>query len=179
MLRDSIPLPHHRRRIHPIPLQRGHHGPEPRRVSTIKFTHTPMISRDTRPLRPIQHRRCAALVHDVILCVFQIRPFLLPEEKHAEARHEWYELVGNLLQHFGVFLEGAQEGGVRFEGLSGQGHGGEFLKAAEQVGFAGAEVRGAEKEDAVGAGVDGVVVGDFGGGAGVGVGEGSFDDDAA
>ena len=88
-------------------------------------------------------------------------------------------MVGDALQDFGVLFEGAQEGGVRYEGLSGEGDGGEFLQAAEEVRFAGAEVRGAEEEDGVGAGVDGVEVGDFGGGARVGIGEGSFDYDPA
>ena len=95
-----------------------------------------MISRDARPLRPIQHRRRAALLHNVILRVLEIRPFLLPEEKHAEARHERCELVGDALQDLGVLLEGAQEGGVRFERLPREGDGGEFLQAGEEVRFA-------------------------------------------
>ena len=76
-------------------------------------------------------------------------------------------------------LEGAEEGGVCFKGLFGNGDGGKFLEAVEEVRFAGAEVGGAEEDDAVGAGVDGVDVGAFGGGAGCRVGEGSFDDNAA
>ena len=138
-----------------------------------------MICRDARPLRCIQDRRRAALVHDVILCVFQIRSFLLPQEKDTESRHERCELVGDVLQHFRVFFERAQEGRVCFEGLVREGDGGELLKAAQEMRSAGAEVGGAEEEDAVGAGVDGVQVGDLGRGAGFGVGEGSFDDDAA
>ena len=138
-----------------------------------------MIRRDARPLRRIHNGRRAAFVHDVIPRVFQIRSFLLPEEKDAEARHERRELVGDVLQHFRVFFERAQEGGVCFEGLARKGEGGELLEAAEEMGFAGAEVWGAEEEDAVGAGVDGVQVGDLGRGAGCGVGEGSFNDDAA
>ena len=124
-----------------------------------------MISRDARPLRPIQYGRRTALIHNIILRVFQIRPLLLPEEEDAKTRHERGELVGDVLQDFAVLFEGAQEGGVRFQRFAGQGGGGEFLQAAEQVGFAGTEVRGAEEEDGVGAGVDGVEVGDFGGGA--------------
>ena len=96
-----------------------------------------------------------------------------------EAGHERCELIGDVLEHFRVFFQGAQEGRVRFEDFLGDRDGGEFLEAGEEVRFAGAEVGGAEEEDAVGAGVDGVDVGDFGGGAGCGVGEGSFDDDAA
>lgn len=138
-----------------------------------------MIRRDARPLRRIQDRCRATLIYDIVPREFQIRSFLLPEEKHTEPWHERCELVGDVLQHFRVFFEGAQEGGICFQGLVWEGEGGELLEAAEEMGFAGAEVGGAEEEDAVGAGVDGVEVGDFGSGAGGGVGEGSFDDDAA
>lgn len=79
-----------------------------------------------------------------------------------EAWHEGGEVVGNILQNFGVFFEGLDEARVGFEELFGDGEGGEFLEAGEDVGFGGAVVGGAEEEDAVGAGVDGVEVGDFG-----------------
>ena len=138
-----------------------------------------MISRDARPLRCIQNGRRTALIHDIIPRVSQIHSLLLPQEKNTESRHERCELVGDVLQHFRILVERAQEGGVGFEGLVGEGEGGELLEAAEEVRFAGAEVGGAEEEDAVGAGVDGVQVGDLGRGAGGGVGEGSLDDDAA
>ena len=138
-----------------------------------------MTSGDARTLRPVQHRCSAALVHNVILCVFQIRALLLPEKEDVESGHERRELIVDVLEHFRVFFKGAQEGRVRFERFLGDGDGGQFLEAGEEVRFAGAEVRGAEEEDAVGADVDGVDVGDFGRGAGCGVGEGSFDDDAA
>lgn len=138
-----------------------------------------MIGGDARALRPVQNRRRAALAHDVIPRVLQVRALLLPEEEDAEARQERGELVADVLQHLRVLLERAQQGRVRFERPARQGDGGEFLQAADEVRFAGAEVRGAEEEDPVGAGVDGVEVGDFGGGARFGVGEGLFDDDAA
>ena len=138
-----------------------------------------MIGRDARAFRPVQNRRRAALVYDVILAVFEIRALLLPEEEDVEAGDERGELVGDVLEDFGVLFEGAEEGGVRLEGFGGDGGRGEFLEAAEEVRFAGAVVGGAEEDDAVGAGVDGVDVGDFGGCAGCGVGEGSFHDDAA
>lgn len=96
-----------------------------------------------------------------------------------EAGHERCELVGYALEDFGVLFEGAEEGRVCLKGFCGDGGGGEFLKAAEEVCFAGAVVGGAEEDDAVGAGVDGVDVGDLGGGAGSGVSEGLFHDDAA
>ena len=138
-----------------------------------------MIGCDARAFRPVQYRRRAALVHDVLFRVFEICALLFPEEEDVEAGHEWCELVGDVLEDFGVLFEGAEEGGVCFEGLGGDGGGGEFLEAGEEVRFAGAVVGGAEEDDAVGAGVDGVDVGDFGGGAGCGVREGSFDDDTA
>lgn len=177
--RDLVPPPHHRRRRRPVPLQRRGHGPEPRCVLRGELAHGPVIGRDARALRAVQHGRRAALVDDVVPRVLQVGPVLLPEEEDAEAREERGELVVDVLEHFGVFFQGPQEGGVRLEGLFGEGGGGELLEAAEEVRFAGAEVRGAEEEDGVGAGVDGVEVGDFGGGAGFGVCQGSFDDDAA
>ena len=155
------------------------HGPKARRILAAKFAHILVISRDARAFCPVQNRRRAALVHDVIFGVFEVCALLFPEEEDVEAGHEWRELVGDILEDFGVLFEGAEEGRVCLEGFGGDGGGDEFLKAAEEVRFAGAVVGSAEEDDAVGAGVDGVDVGDFGGGAGCRVSEGSFHDDAA
>ncbi len=138
-----------------------------------------MIRRDARPLRPVQHRRRAAFIDDVVPRVLKIRALLLPEEEDAEAGQERREAVVDALQDLRVLLQGAQEGRVGGQGFFRQGDGRELLEAGEEVRAAGAEVRGAEEEEAVGAGVDGVDVGDFGGGARGGVGEGGLDDDAA
>ena len=179
LLRRLIPLPHHSRRIRAPPLQSRDHSPEARRVFASKLAHVPVISRDARTFGSVQDRRGAALGHDVVFCEFEIGTLLFPEEEDVEAGHERGELVGDVLEDFGVLFEGAEEGGVCFEGFGGDGGGGEFLETAEEVRLAGAVVRGAEEDDAVGAGVDGVDVGDFGGGTGCRVSEGSFHDDAA
>ena len=80
-------------------------------------------------------------------------------------------MIGDVLQGFGIFFQGAKEAGGCFEEGFRGAEGGEFLEGGGELGFAGAVVGGAEEEDGVGAGVDGVEVGDFGGCAAHGVGE--------
>lgn len=122
-----------------------------------------MISRDTGPLRIVQNGRRARFVNDIIFRVLEIHAFLFPEEVDVEACHQRSELVGDVLEGFGIGFERADEVGIGGKQFWGHGEGGEFLEAGEKVGFGGASVWGAEEEDAVGAGVDGVEVGDLGG----------------
>lgn len=89
-----------------------------------------MISRNTTPFCIIQDWRRARLIYNILLCVLKIGLLLLPEKEDAEMRHEWCELVGDVLQRLGIFLECVYE--LRFELHAGlwDGKGGELLETA-------------------------------------------------
>ena len=94
----------------------------PRCWSALELAHLGVRSRDSRPLHIVKNRSCRKFVDNlsmlvtqnwihrpqganVILCRFQIRLLLFPEEKYPEPLHQRRELIGDILKCLRAFLQ--------------------------------------------------------------------------